>query len=58
TYFDETTYKVKGRETGAADDEDLINDAVVQTILHAGQVFVVPNGKMPNGSPLAATFRF
>jgi hypothetical protein len=56
--FDETTHTVKGRETGASEDEDLVNDAVVQTILHAGQVFVVPNGKMPNGAPLAAIYRF
>ena len=56
--FDETTYKVKGRESGTSEDEDLINDAVVQTILHAGQVFVVPNRKMPNGAPLSAIFRF
>jgi hypothetical protein len=56
--FDETTYTVKGRESGTSEDEDLVNDAVVQTILHAGQVFVVPNSKMPNGAPLAAIFRF
>jgi hypothetical protein len=56
--FDETTYTVKGRESGNSDDEDLINDAVVQTILHAGQVFVVANRKMPNGAPLSAMFRF
>lgn len=56
--FDEATHTVKGRETGTSEDEDLINDAAVQTILRAGQVFVVPNGKMPNGAPLAAIFRF
>jgi hypothetical protein len=56
--FDEPTHTVKGRETGGSEDEDLINDAAVQTILHAGQVFVVSNGKMPNGAPLAAIFRF
>lgn len=56
--FDESTHTVKGRETGTSEDEDLINDAAVQTILHAGQVFVVSNGKMPNGAPLAAIFRF
>jgi hypothetical protein len=56
--FDEATYTVKGRETGTSEDEDLVNDAVVQTILHAGQVFVVPNSKMPNGAPLSAIFRF
>jgi hypothetical protein len=56
--FDQSTHTVKGRETGAAEDEDLVNDAVVQTILHAGQVYVVSNGKMPNGAPLAAVYRF
>ncbi len=56
--FDEATYTVKGRETGSSEDEDLVNDAVVQTILHAGKVYTVPNGKMPNGTPLAAIYRF
>lgn len=56
--FDENTYTVKGRETGTSDDRDLVNDAVVQTILHAGQVLVAPNGKMPNGAPAAAIYRF
>jgi hypothetical protein len=56
--FDEATHTVKGRETGTPEDEDLVNDAVVQTILHAGQIYVAPNGKMPHGSALAAIFRF
>jgi hypothetical protein len=56
--FDETTHSVKGRETGTPDDEDLVNNAAVETILHAGQVYVVPNGKMPNGAPVAAIYRF
>ena len=56
--FDEATHSVKGRETGGPADEDLVNDAAVQTILHAGKVLVTPNKKMPNGAPLAATFRF
>jgi hypothetical protein len=56
--FDEATHTVKGRETGTAEDEDLVNDAVVQTILHAGQIYVAPNGKMPHGSPVAAIYRF
>jgi Bacterial archaeo-eukaryotic release factor family 3 len=56
--FDEETHNVKGRETKTAGDEDLINDAVIQAILHAGQVFLVPHSKMPHGSGLAATFRY
>lgn len=56
--FDEATYTVKGRETGTTEDEDLVNDALVQTVLHAGKVLTVANGKMPNGTPVAAVFRF
>jgi hypothetical protein len=56
--FDPATHTVKARETGGSGDEDLINNAAVQTILHAGQVYVVQNGRMPNGAPLAAVFRF
>lgn len=56
--FDEATHTVKGKETGGAEDQDLVNDAVVQTILHAGQVFVVPNSKMPNGTAMCAIYRF
>ena len=56
--FDESTNQVKGRETGGAGDEDLVNDSAVQTILHGGNVLVAPHHKMPNGSPLAAIFRY
>ncbi|MBV9265575.1 MAG: hypothetical protein JO061_05340 [Acidobacteriaceae bacterium] len=56
--FDEAKHKVVGRETGRLEDQDLINDAVVETVLHAGNVLVVPHSRMPNGAPLAAIFRF
>lgn len=56
--FDESTYKVKARETGTAEEEDLVNDAAVQTVLHAGQIWVAPNGRMPHGSPVAAIYRY
>jgi hypothetical protein len=56
--FDETAHRAKGRETGTTEDEDLVNDAAVQTILHAGQIYVAPNSKMPQGSPAAAIYRF
>ncbi|HEY7307511.1 MAG TPA: hypothetical protein VH601_25525 [Bryobacteraceae bacterium] len=56
--FDQATHTVRARETGTSEDEDLINDAAVQTILRGGQVYVVRNGRMPNGAPLAAVFRF
>jgi hypothetical protein len=56
--FDQSTYKVKGRDSGTPEDEDLVNDAAVEVIRHAGEVLVAPNGKMPNGAPLSAIFRF
>ncbi len=56
--FDSATNSVKGKETGSSEDEDLMNDAAVQTILHAGNVLIAPHSKMPNGSALAAIFRY
>ncbi len=56
--FDEATHTVKARQTGTTEDEDLVNDAAVQTILHAGTVLIAPAGKMPNGTAVAATFRY
>jgi hypothetical protein len=56
--FDQATHTAHGRESGTPNDEDLVNDAAVQTLLHGGQVLVAPNSKMPNGAPLAAIYRF
>jgi hypothetical protein len=56
--FDEATHSAKGRQTGSAEDEDLVNDAALQTILHAGNVLIAPHNKMPNGSATAAIFRY
>jgi Bacterial archaeo-eukaryotic release factor family 3 len=56
--FDEASHKMIGRETGGPEDEDLVNRAAVQTILHAGNVLVAPHNKMPNGAATAAIYRF
>lgn len=57
--FDETTHSVKPPNGDAGSREsDLLNDAVIQTLLHAGQVLVAGNNRMPNGAPLAALLRF
>jgi hypothetical protein len=56
--MDEATHAVRGSENGGGENYDLLNDAVVQTMLHAGQVYVAPNKLMPNGTPLAAIFRY
>jgi hypothetical protein len=54
TFDEETNQAVGGRDGG----QDLINDAVVQTITHAGSVLVATTKKMPNGAPVAAIFRY
>jgi Bacterial archaeo-eukaryotic release factor family 3 len=56
--FDEQTYSAKGGATGTSEEEDLVNDAAVQTLLHGGQVFSTANKRMPNGAPVAAIFRY
>ncbi|MGE5351650.1 MAG: hypothetical protein ACM3UR_15170 [Bacteroidota bacterium] len=45
--------------TGKAEEgEDLVELAVVQTLLHGGNVYPMPFEKMPDGKPLAAVFRY
>ena len=56
--FDQATDSVKGHKQPLPGDEDLLNAAAVQTILHAGQVFVVPASKVPHGAPAIALFRY
>lgn len=56
--FEEATQRVRGHKQPLAGDEDLLNAAAVQTILHSGQVFVVPPNKVPHGAPAVAVFRY
>ena len=56
--FEESTHEVKAKSNGLPDEEDLLNVAAVQCLLHSGQVLVAPNNKMPNGAPAAAILRF
>jgi hypothetical protein len=56
--FEENLHQVKVREDGSPQEEDLLNDAAVQTILHGGQVLVASNPQMPNGAAMAALLRF
>lgn len=55
--FDEETNRAIGGRVGDS-SQDLINDAVVQTIMHAGNVLVATTKKMPNGAPAVAIFRY
>ena len=54
--FNEETNRATGERNGGG--QDLINDAVVQTITHSGNVLVATTKKMPNGAPAVAIFRY
>jgi hypothetical protein len=56
--MDEATHEVSGAAGEDGKSYELLNDAAVQTILHAGQVYVAPQKKIPNGAPCIAVFRY
>jgi len=56
--FDGTTFEVHGHKNPLPGDEDLLNAAALETILHGGQVFVVPAKKTPDGADAAAVMRY
>ena len=56
--FDEATHVVKGSKQPEDIDEDLLNTAALQTLMHGGQVYVVPASQVPNGAPAIAVFRW
>jgi hypothetical protein len=56
--FDEMSHRVRTHSEERPGDEDLINAATVQTISHAGNVFVIPRNKVPHGSQMAAVMRY
>ena len=47
-----------GAEMAGQHGEDLVNAAVVETLRAGGEVFVVPQDKMPAAHPLAAILRY
>ena len=56
--FDEERSPVNTPGAARTVEEDLVNEAAVEAILHAGNILVVPHRRMPNGSALAAIFRY
>jgi hypothetical protein len=47
-----------GAETAGPGGEDLVNAAIVETLRAGGEVFMVPQDKMPAAAPLAAILRY
>lgn len=56
--FDETSNQIKIDIEKQEGDECLINRAIINTLSSGGRVFVLPPGKMPKGSIIAALMRF
>ncbi len=56
--FNEATFKAEGSQELRPWDEDLVNAAALQTIVHGGQVFVVPQSRIPESRPMAAIMRY
>jgi hypothetical protein len=46
------------KKHGGFENEDLVNAAIVETLRHGGEVFMLPASSMPEGVPLAAILRF
>lgn len=63
-YIDESAQRVgvfndaKRADRSNWGEEELLNLAAVETILHAGQAFTLPNGRMPDEAAVAAVFRY
>ena len=56
--FDEATHRVRQHKRPVNGDEDLVNAAAVQTVLHAGDVYVLDDEQIPGGRPMAAVMRY
>lgn len=56
--FDEASHRARTHQVARSGDEDLINAAAVQTIVHAGRVHAMPQAKIPGNRPMAALMRY
>jgi hypothetical protein len=56
--FDPDTNTIHLHAEAEPGDEDLLDSAVVQTLLHGGTVYALAPEKVPGGVPLAALFRY
>ena len=56
--FDAATDTLRIHQQAEPGDEDLLDLAATQTLLHGGSVYAVEQAQMPVKAPLAAVFRF
>ena len=56
--FDEMNNSLTIHASQEDDDEDLVDKAVIKTLMNGGDVFILPSERMPLGSKLAAVMRY
>ena len=56
--FDPATEAIEVHETAAPGDDDLLERAATQTVLHGGSVYVLEAPMVPGGQFAAAVFRY
>lgn len=56
--FDEETEEVQRESNGARRERELLDFAAMQTVLHGGDVFLVPQERMPPDAEVAALLRY
>lgn len=56
--FDPTTGTIEIHETAVPGDDDLLERAATQTMLHGGAVYVLEHTQIPGGQCAAAVFRY
>ena len=57
-HFDATSNTIHVHKEARFRDDDLLDEAATQTILHGGSVYAVEQAKIPDESVLAAVFRY
>jgi hypothetical protein len=57
-HFDPTSNTIHVHKEARFKDDDLLDEAAAQTILHGGAVYAVEQAKVPDESVLAAVFRY
>jgi hypothetical protein len=57
-WFDEGQFRARAHQAERPGDEDLINAAAVQTIVHSGRVHVMPQALVPGNRPMACIARY
>ncbi len=56
--FDPTSNTIHVHKEPRFRDDDLLDEAATQTLLHGGSVYAVEHTKVPGGGQLAAVFRY